>query len=124
MEGFSGHRGLTGVPERVSGLPGAEPFWHGEPLTGRCTRASSEAQRTNAPGGSRISYQLDLCRHRVVVAAGGHGELTYRHAEALAAGAILVCQDLSHAETMFPFEDRGNVLVLPPRSLRLAGGGR
>ena len=87
--------------------------------------------RTPAPGAGRepymrarvgrFSYQLDLCRHRVVVAPTGHGELTYRHAEALAAGAVLVCQDLSHAETMFPFADRANVLYLPSRSLRSAG---
>ena len=115
LEGFSGHRGLTGVPERVSGLPGAEPFWHGEPLTEQARRELVQAAQPHMrPGTSRISYQLDLCRHRVAVAPCGHGELTYRHAEALAAGATLICQDLSHAETMFPFEDRGNVLYCRP----------
>jgi hypothetical protein len=115
MEGFSGHRGLTGVPEHVSGLPGAEPFWHGEPLNEQAHRELRElAQPYQRPGSSRISYQLDLCRHRVAVAPCGHGELTYRHAEALAAGATLVCQDLSHVETMFPFADRANVVYCRP----------
>jgi hypothetical protein len=115
MDGFSGHRGLTGIPERVSGLPGAEPFWHGEPLSERAHRELlPAAQPYMRPATSRISYQLDLCRHRVAVAPCGHGELTYRHAEALAAGATLVCQDLSHAETMFPFADRTNVVYCHP----------
>jgi hypothetical protein len=50
----------------------------------------------------------------VVVAPTGHGELTYRHAEALAAGSVLVCQNLDHAETMLPLEDRSNVLYCRP----------
>jgi hypothetical protein len=115
MAGLNGHRGITAVPERVSGLPGAEPFWHGEPLTGQTHNDLVQAaQPYMRPATSRISYQLDLCRHRVAIAPCGHGELTYRHAEALAAGAALICQDLSHAETMFPFEDRANVLYCRP----------
>lgn len=121
LEGFGGHRGLTGVPERVSGLSGAEPFWHGEPLSSAAHDCLSDAARPYLrPRVSRASYQLDLCRHRVVVAPTGHGELTYRHAETLAAGAVLVCQNLDHAEIMFPFADRGNALYCRPdlRDLR------
>jgi hypothetical protein len=115
LEGLDGHRGLTGIPERVSGLPGGEPFWHGEPLTGEMQRDLTQAARPYMRSGvGRVSYQLDLCRHQVVVAPSGHGELTYRHAEALAAGAVLICQDLAHAELMFPFEDRANVLYCRP----------
>jgi hypothetical protein len=115
LEGFGGHRGLTAIPERVSGLAGGEPFWHGPPLTGAAHRDLTTAARPYMRAGvSRALYQLDLCRHQVVVAPTGHGELTYRHAEALAAGAALVCQDLGHAEIMFPFEDRGNVLYCRP----------
>jgi Glycosyl transferases group 1 len=115
LDGLGGHSGLTGVPERVSGLAGAEPFWHGEPLTADARRTlTAQARPYLRAATSRVSYQLDLTRHRVAVAPCGHGELTYRHAEALAAGAALVCQDLSHAETMFPFADRANVFYCRP----------
>lgn len=115
LDGFDGHRGLTAVPERVSGLAGGEPFWHGERLRREVHRDLAQAARPYMRAGiGRASYQLDLCRHRVVVAPSGHGELTYRHAEALAAGAVLICQDLGHAELMFPFEDRANVLYCRP----------
>jgi hypothetical protein len=115
LEGLGGRHGITEVPERVSGLPGAEPYWHGEPLSPHEHRALQAAVRPylRAPM-SRAAFQLELRRHRVVVAVAGHGELTYRHMEALAAGAVLVCQDLRHAQTMFPFEDGENVLFCRP----------
>jgi len=63
---------------------------------------------------SRLRYLLELRLHRVAVAPTGYGELTYRHGEALMTGAALVCQDLSHVETMFPFADRENVAFCRP----------
>jgi len=115
LDGLSGCQGITEVPERVSGLAGAEPFWHGEPPPRserlRLERAAQPYMRAPV---NRLSFQRELRRHRVVFAPTGHGELTYRHMEGLAAGAALVCQDLGHAETMFPFEDRGNVLFCRP----------
>jgi hypothetical protein len=115
LEGLAGQHGITEVPERVSGLAGAEPYWHGEALSPYEHRALQAAAQPymRAPV-SRAAFKLELRRHRVVVAVTGHGELTYRHMEALAAGAVLVCQDLSHAETMFPFEDGENVLFCRP----------
>jgi len=112
LDGGSADRSAGGL---AGGLSGAEPYWYGKLLSSRERRALEAAARPymRAPV-SRPAFQLDLRRHRVVVAVTGHGELTYRHMEALAAGAVLVCQDLSHAETMFPFEDRQNVLFCRP----------
>jgi Glycosyl transferases group 1 len=63
---------------------------------------------------SRQRYLLELRLHQVAVAPTGYGELTYRHGEALMTGAALVCQDLGHVETMFPFRDRENVAFCRP----------
>jgi hypothetical protein len=52
----------------------------------------------------------------LAVAPTGHGELTYRHGEALMRGAALVCQDLGHVEMMFLFRDRENVAFCRPDS--------
>jgi hypothetical protein len=63
---------------------------------------------------SRRRFLRDLRLHQVAVAPTGYGELTYRHGEALMTGAALVCQDLRHVETMFPFRDRENVVFCRP----------
>jgi hypothetical protein len=55
-----------------------------------------------------------MCRHRVVVAPTGYGELGQRHGWALRTGSALVCQDLGHVEMMFPFRDRENVAFCRP----------
>jgi Glycosyl transferases group 1 len=62
----------------------------------------------------RLRYLLELRLHQVAVAPTGHGELTYRHGEALLTGAALVCQDLSHVDIMFPFRNRENVAFCRP----------
>lgn len=62
----------------------------------------------------RLRHLLELRLHQVAVAPTGHGELTYRHGEALMTGAALVCQDLSHVEMMFRFHDRENVAFCRP----------
>ncbi len=108
--------GSTDATDGLAGeLSGAEPYWYGKLLSPHELQALRARTRpyTRVPV-SRAAFQLELRRHRVVVALAGHGELTYRHMEALAAGAVLVCQDLSHTETMFPFEGGENVLFCRP----------
>lgn len=63
---------------------------------------------------SRLAFVTDLRRHQVAVAPTGYGEITYRHGSALAAGAALVCQDLSHVEMMLPLSNRKNVRFCRP----------
>ena len=100
LDGFSGSRGIDRVPPAVAGtnddavlprelLSDATPF-----LRARV---------------GRVRYLTDMCRHRVVVAPTGYGELGQRHAWALRTGAALVCQDLSHVEMMFPLRQHENV---------------
>ena len=50
-----------------------------------------------------LFFKRTLLDYFVIAAPNGHGELTFRHAEALEAGRLLVCQDLHHVEMMFPF---------------------
>ena len=103
MAGYSGRHGVTRVPEHV--ITPAGPV----------RRAGYEDLLAAAgpylvPPVGRGRYLLDMCRHRVVIAPAGYGELTIRHAEGLRVGAAVVCQDLSHAEVMFPVVDHGNVV--------------
>ncbi len=101
LEGFSGTRGLISR--------GAD----GAPTLGECEliAASKPYLRAQTP---RIAHLLDMTRHRIVVAPTGYGEITYRHAEALRAGAALVCQDLSHVEMMYPIQDGHNAVFCRP----------
>jgi hypothetical protein len=106
LEGLSGTRGIDRIPENIAGA--------GE---GPRELIGSQARRSLLDQGapylhnrlSRLRYLRDLCRHRVVVAPTGYGELGQRHAWALRTGGALVCQDLSHVQTMFPFVDGENV---------------
>jgi hypothetical protein len=104
---YSGRRGLTSV-QGFANTP-----------AGRVRVPEYEERRIAATpyltdSVPRHRYLLDMCRHKVVVAPTGYGEVTIRHAEAMAAGAAVVCQDLSHAETMFPFRHRENVVFCRP----------
>ena len=63
---------------------------------------------------SRFRFATELVRHTAILAVCGYGELTFRHGEALRAGRALVSQSISHAETMFPFEDNFNVVFVRP----------
>jgi hypothetical protein len=58
----------------------------------------------------RIRFRWALLQHAAVLAPAGFGELTFRHGEALQAGRLLICPDLDHVETMFPFRNHANVM--------------
>jgi hypothetical protein len=106
LDGFSGHRGIDRIPVTVAGI---------EEAHGGSSRADARSALLDdvtpflSQRVGRIRYVRDICRHRVVVAPTGYGELGQRHAWALRTGAALVCQDLSHVEMMFSFRDRENV---------------
>lgn len=111
LDGFSGVHGIDRIPLTVAGLE-ADP----------ATAPSEDARRVlvNAaapylrPRLGRVRYIGEMCRHRVVVAPTGYGELGQRHGWGLRTGAALVCQDLNHVELMFPFRDRENVAFCRP----------
>jgi len=107
LDGFSGTRGIDRIPLTVAGL---EDFASGLEA-GEARRALvAEATRRWHPRLGKVRYLQDMCRHRVVVAPTGYGELGQRHSWALRAGAALVCQDLSHVEMMFSFRPDENVV--------------
>ncbi|HMK20008.1 MAG TPA: hypothetical protein VK492_17525 [Chitinophagaceae bacterium] len=63
---------------------------------------------------NRLFFKRTLLDYFVIAAPNGHGELTFRHAEALEAGRLLVCQDLHHVEMMFPFINGHNAVFCKP----------
>lgn len=136
LEGLGGVRGITGVHERFRGLTLDAEF-----DKGHRDQIAEQVRPFARPAAARWRYQMDLRRHRIVVAPSGFGELTFRHGEALRAGAALVCPSLAHVEIRFPFEDGRNVvwcrtdlsdlrervcelLVDEDRRLMIAGTGR
>ena len=107
LEGLSGTRGIDRIPDNVAGAEeGPEPAISAQARRALVREAAPYMRRRL----SRIGFLRDLCRHRVVVAPTGYGELGQRHAWALRTGGALVCQDLSHVETMFPFRHGENVV--------------
>ena len=110
LEGFSGSRGIVLFRQRVAGTPhGTNPL----PDDVYDEIVASAAPYLH-PRISRSRYLLDSCRHRVVIAPTGYGELGQRHCEALMVGAALVCQDLSHVEMMLPLEHGVNAVFCRP----------
>ena len=107
LEGLSGTRGIDRIPENVAGVEEGPETAISVQARRALVREATPYMRRRL---SRIAFLRDLCRHRVVVAPTGYGELGQRHAWALRTGGALVCQDLSHVETMFPFRDGENVV--------------
>jgi hypothetical protein len=111
LDGFSGSHGIDRIPVTVAGiddeLAGATPAESRRALL-------DEVAPYLRPRLGRVRYVRDMCRHRVVVAPTGYGELGQRHGWALRTGSALVCQDLGHVEMMFPFRDRENVAFCRP----------
>ena len=106
LEGFSGHRGIDATPRSIAGLYGPGVGIPDDVYAD----IVAQAARYLRPRLGRVAYLHDLCRHKIGVAPTGYGELTYRHGETLLAGAVLVCQDLSHVDMMFPLQDGANCL--------------
>jgi glycosyltransferase involved in cell wall biosynthesis len=106
---FSGSMGITGIPQNVLGTE----YMYQLPADFRAHLEQETAPYLHPPVG-RIRYQFSLARHKIGVAPTGYGELTYRHGEALRAGAALVCQSLAHVELMFPLDDGRNVVFCKP----------
>ncbi|MGI8755005.1 MAG: glycosyltransferase [Acidimicrobiales bacterium] len=118
LDGLPGARGITRLPSNVAGTdhpidrfgPPRETPLPAAMLDDLATRARPYMRGQVG----RNRYLLDLCRHQVVVAPTGYGELGNRHATAWRAGTALVCQDLSHVEMMVPVEDRRNAAFCRP----------
>jgi hypothetical protein len=122
LRGFSGQRSILYVQDDIAGTEHSPEF--PPAVLGRefprdvrqeLIEAATPYMNASTGGGKgRWRYLMSFRRHRVVFAPTGYGEITFRHAEAWRAGATLVCQDLSHAESMFPLQDQENVVFCRP----------
>jgi len=97
--------GITGVSASVKGNDG---------------RSTGDLERQIIAGGlrmprlGRMRYRASMARAKAVLSIAGHGEICFRMAEAWSARRVLVCQDLSHVRTLFPFESGRNVVFCRP----------
>jgi hypothetical protein len=113
LGGIRWHGGLTSVPTAVAGL-------HGVGLTqlSPVARAALEdaVRRESlafAPR-NRLRYLMGMRNCRAVLSVTGYGEVCFRMAEAWAMNRVLVCQDLSHVETLLPLQAGENVVFCRP----------
>lgn len=105
--------GITGVPDIVGGFGMSSRYRlnHGEKQV-----FALQVQREGlqaAPLAPR-AYSRSLQDCKAVVSLVGHREVCFRMAEALASRRVLVCQDLSHVQCSFPFQNRFNVIFCRP----------
>lgn len=105
--------GITAVPEFVTGLKGMGMTrltpGEREELAAKLRSQGLMTRPTN-----RLSYQLSMSDCKAVLSITGYGELCFRMAEAWANRRVLVCQDISHVRTLFPFEGGKNVVYCRP----------
>ena len=66
------------------------------------------------PRQNRVSYMLGMLGCKAVLSITGIGEICFRMAEAWAMRRVLVCQDLSHVDCLFPLISGENVLFCRP----------
>jgi hypothetical protein len=106
--------GITDVPNAIGGLD-EDNLWK------QPTREEREAIWSNlatdrllAPALNRAKYQFAMRDCKVVLSITGYGEICYRMAEAWGNRRVLVCQDLSHVETLFPLKPNYNVVYCKP----------
>jgi hypothetical protein len=102
-----------GASGPVAMLPNGSPVGVAQDVMDAAQRRLG-ASGVQVRAAGRIPYAWSLARSGLVVAPTGFGELTFRHGEALMFGRTLICQDLSHVETMFPFAHMRNAIFIRP----------
>jgi hypothetical protein len=105
--------GITNVPPFVQGLAGIGITELSNPERERL-REQFQKDGILAPKLNRLQYQISLLDAKAVLSITGFGELCFRQAEAWANGRILVCQDLSHVNTLYPLQPGRNVVYCRP----------
>lgn len=110
--GVRGHHGVTSVTEYIGGT---------ERLEEKASRADLDTIHATLnengllhPPLNRYQFKRSLRRHKAVIAPNGYGELTLRHGDTWEQGRALICPDLSHVETMYPFKNETNVIYCRP----------
>lgn len=111
--------GITHIPRYVQGLdPTAVNSRTDDPILDPTTRNALMAQLTAenllARRLNRYQHMLMMRNCKAVLSVSGFGELCFFMAEAWTSRRILVCQDLSHVRTLFPFAPGRNVVYCRP----------
>jgi len=105
--------GITGVNRQLAGREGRLIE----------TLAAEERERMQgdleregliAPPQPKPAYYRSIQESKAVISLVGHGEICFRMAEAWQSRRILVCQDLSHVDTGYPFRPGENVVFCRP----------
>lgn len=105
--------GLTHVPPSITG-------WRGTGLThlSEAERAPIARQlhqeRVDYAPRNRFRYLAEMLGCRAVLSITGYGEFCFRMAEAWAMRRLLVCQDFSHVESVFPIDGGRNAVFCRP----------
>jgi len=100
--------------------------WKADPKLGRkedrrlLVRESNQLYRENRKLFRQIRILPVLYRFlaqscKIMPAFSGIGELGPRHYQALEFGKVLVCEDVSYIETIFPFQDGANCVLVADR---------
>lgn len=112
--GVSFFGGITGVPPFIAGFDERFGMKHLDPEARSRVEAGLRQEGLMMAPLSRPNYVASMVSCKAVVSITGYGEICFRMAEAWMAGRVLVCQDLSHAQTGFPLEAGRNVVYCRP----------
>jgi hypothetical protein len=105
--------GLTAVPEYITGLKGSGMAkLSDEERNSLEARLAEEGLLTESL--NRFRYNLSMADCKAVLSITGYGEICFRMSEAWANRRVLVCQDISHVQTLFPFQAGRNVIYCRP----------
>ncbi len=97
--------GISGIPQYPTGMS--------VEARDRCVDELKRLSLLIAPR-NRLGYRLSMLSCKAVLSITGIGELCFRMAEAWANRRVLVCQDLSHADIMYPLAPGKNVIYCKP----------
>jgi hypothetical protein len=112
LEGFSGLRGIAMTQSRDL-VYGTEHEGAALPTAVQLEIAAAIRPYEREPV-NRFRYLIGLRRHKIGVAPTGYGEVAFRHAQVMMAGAVLVCQDLGHVEMLLPLTNEENAMFCRP----------
>lgn len=111
-QGVTGLLGISRIPERIGGTPYFDDVVPEVELAK--IRNTAHVHGLSREPQNRYRYRRDMLLHKVVLAPTGYGEMPLRCAEAWQVGRAVVCQDMSHVETLYPFRDRENIIFCKP----------
>lgn len=106
---LNGHYGITSVPSYIYGTDNP-----------REVADTSEIRKVLTDNGllvpkeNRFLYKQRMLKNFVSYAICGYGELSFRQAEAWEAEALVVSQNLSHVQSMYPFKENENIVYAKP----------